>query len=144
VETYSTFNKQDSISFIPNVIEESFGFCSSKSDSVLWRHTLKRAKKPGARTNPKMRYFLWPFFLPSHHRYFCYRYLKQFDNEKNSANTFRMYGKIDPIYCFDVYNKTTTGFQKINLDKCVFFCKVIFWSRCLMILTCTRISRVIT
>jgi hypothetical protein len=52
----------------------------------------------------------------------------QFDNEKNSANTFRMYGKIDPIYCFDVYNKTTAGFQKINLDKSLFDLNLKNWS----------------
>jgi hypothetical protein len=44
----------------------------------------------------------------------------QFNLEKNQTQTFRLYGKIDPIFCFDVYNKTTAGDRKITLDKGVF------------------------
>ena len=52
----------------------------------------------------------------------------QYDTEKSQATTFRMYGKIDPIYCFDVYNDTTTGPQKINLDKTLFDLNAANWS----------------
>ncbi len=52
----------------------------------------------------------------------------QYDTEKSQGSTFRMYGKIDPIYCFDVYNDTTAGPQKISLDKTIFELNTNNWS----------------
>jgi hypothetical protein len=64
----------------------------------------------------------------------------QFDVEKSSSTTFRLYGKIDGIFCFDAYNETTAGPQKINFEKSEFELNTKNWSIVILKSTTTPIT----
>ena len=52
----------------------------------------------------------------------------QYLTEKNNSKTFRFYGKINPIINLDVYEKTTNGDAKIELNKDIFDINLDNWS----------------
>ena len=62
----------------------------------------------------------------------------QYLTEKNNSKTFRFYGKINPIINLDVYEKTTNGDVKIELNKDIFDINLDNWS--IVILKSKRIE----
>jgi Zn-finger protein len=52
----------------------------------------------------------------------------QYLTEKNNSKTFRFYGKINPIINLNVYEKTTNGDVKIELNKDIFDINLDNWS----------------
>lgn len=52
----------------------------------------------------------------------------QYIAEKNNSKSFRFYGKINPIMNLDVYQKTTSGDTKVELDKNIFNLNLNNWS----------------
>ena len=62
----------------------------------------------------------------------------QYLTEKNNSKTFRFYGKINPIINLNVYEKTTNGDTKIELNKDIFDINLDNWS--IVILKSKRIE----
>jgi Zn-finger protein len=62
----------------------------------------------------------------------------QYLTEKNNSKTFRFYGKINPIINLNVYEKTTNGDAKIELNKDIFDINLDNWS--IVILKSKRIE----
>ena len=62
----------------------------------------------------------------------------QYLTEKNNSKTFRFYGKINPIINLDVFEKTTNGDVKIELNKDIFDINLDNWS--IVILKSKRIE----
>lgn len=52
----------------------------------------------------------------------------QYTTEKNNSKSFRFYGKINPIINSDVYQKTTSGDTRVELNKNIFNLNLNNWS----------------